>query len=115
MWIRPTVARTANMFMVLDVHRSWRKVKVTDRRAAEDYAELMRELVESIIPMPNTSGLCRIICRPTHANYCAAVLGSRPNFTPLAFARALPSLVPAMIRDRSNSAIPARNVSISRP
>ena len=50
LWIRPTVARTANMFMVLDVHRPWRKVKVTDRRAAEDYAELMRELVDVHYP-----------------------------------------------------------------
>ena len=41
---------TANMFMVLDVHRPWRKVKVTDRRAAEDYAELMRELVDVHYP-----------------------------------------------------------------
>jgi len=29
---------TANLFVVLDVHRPWRKVKVTERRAAEDYA-----------------------------------------------------------------------------
>ena len=38
------------MFMVLDVHRPWRKVKVTDRRAAGDYAELMRELVDVHYP-----------------------------------------------------------------
>ena len=36
--------------MVLDVHRPWRKDKVTDRRAAEDYAELMRELVDVHYP-----------------------------------------------------------------
>ena len=41
---------TANMFMALDVHRPWRKVKVTDRRAAGDYAELMRELVDVHYP-----------------------------------------------------------------
>jgi len=29
---------TFNLFVVLDVHRPWRKVKVTERRAAEDYA-----------------------------------------------------------------------------
>jgi DDE superfamily endonuclease len=35
-----------NLFVVLDVHRSWRKVKLTERRAAEDYAQYMRELVD---------------------------------------------------------------------
>jgi DDE superfamily endonuclease len=33
---------TANLFVVLDVHRPWRKVKVTERRAAEDYAHCIR-------------------------------------------------------------------------
>ena len=37
---------TVNLFVVLDVHRPWRKVKVTERRAAEDYAQCMRELVD---------------------------------------------------------------------
>ena len=37
---------TANLFIFLDVHRPWRKVKVTERRAAEDYAQCMRELVD---------------------------------------------------------------------
>ena len=35
---------TVNLFIFLDVHRPWRKVKVTDRRAAEDFAACMREL-----------------------------------------------------------------------
>ena len=35
---------TANLFVFLDAHNSWRKVKVTDRRAAEDFALCMREL-----------------------------------------------------------------------
>jgi len=34
---------TANLFIFLDAHRSWRKVKVTDRRTAEDFATCMRE------------------------------------------------------------------------
>jgi transposase len=42
--------RTANLFVFLDAHRSWRKVKVTDRRAAEDFAQCMRELVDSHFP-----------------------------------------------------------------
>jgi hypothetical protein len=33
---------TANLFVFLDAHRSWRKVKVTERRAAEDFAEHAR-------------------------------------------------------------------------
>src|SRR3954471_3076890 len=37
---------TVNLFVVLDVHRPWRKVKVTERRAAQDYAQCMRELVD---------------------------------------------------------------------
>jgi DDE superfamily endonuclease len=39
-----------NLFVVLDVHRPWRKVKVTERRAAEDYAQCMRELVDVHYP-----------------------------------------------------------------
>ena len=34
---------TANLFVFLDVHRSWRKVKVTERRAAEDFAACLRD------------------------------------------------------------------------
>src|SRR5262249_26589398 len=32
------------------VHRPWRKVKVTERRAAEDYAQCMRDLVDLHYP-----------------------------------------------------------------
>ena len=41
---------TVNLFVVLDVHRPWRKVKVTERRAAEDYAQCLRELVDVHYP-----------------------------------------------------------------
>jgi transposase len=41
---------TANVFMMLDVHRPWRKAKVTERRTAEDYAHCMRELVDVHYP-----------------------------------------------------------------
>src|SRR5262245_1270442 len=41
---------TANLFIFLDAHRSWRKVKVTERRAAEDFAECMRELSDVHFP-----------------------------------------------------------------
>src|SRR6478736_2478233 len=39
-----------NLFVLLDVHRPWRKVKVTERRAAEDYARCMRDLVDIHYP-----------------------------------------------------------------
>lgn len=41
---------TANLFIFLDAHRSWRKVKVTDRRAAQDFATCMRELSDVHFP-----------------------------------------------------------------
>ena len=41
---------TVNLFVCLDAHRPWRKVKVTERRAAEDYAQCMRELVDAHYP-----------------------------------------------------------------
>jgi hypothetical protein len=41
---------TVNVFVCIDVHRPWRKVKVTERRAAEDYAHCMRELVDVHYP-----------------------------------------------------------------
>src|SRR3954468_21906844 len=37
---------TVNLFVTFDPHRGWRNVKVTDRRAAVDYAHCMRELVD---------------------------------------------------------------------
>src|SRR6266850_4192765 len=41
---------TVNLFVVLDVNRPWRKVKVTERRTAKDYAQCMRELVDVHYP-----------------------------------------------------------------
>jgi len=41
---------TANLFIFLDIHRPWRKVKVTDRRTAEDFAVCMRELTDVHFP-----------------------------------------------------------------
>jgi transposase len=41
---------TANLFVFLDAHRSWRKVKVTERRAAEDFAACMRDLTDVHYP-----------------------------------------------------------------
>jgi transposase len=41
---------TANVFMKIDPHRRWRRAKVTDRRAAADFAVCMRELVDEDYP-----------------------------------------------------------------
>jgi transposase len=41
---------TANLFVFLDVNRSWRKVKVTQRRTAEDFARCMRDLTDVHYP-----------------------------------------------------------------
>ena len=41
---------TANLFVFLDAHRPWRRVKITERRAAEDYAQCMRDLVDIYYP-----------------------------------------------------------------
>ena len=41
---------TANLFIFLDVHRPWRKVKVTKSRTAVDFATCMRELVDVHFP-----------------------------------------------------------------
>ena len=41
---------TVNLFIFLDAHRPWRKVKVTDSRAAEDFAACMRELTDVHFP-----------------------------------------------------------------
>ena len=41
---------TANLFVFLDVHRPWRHVKVTDHRAALDFAGCMRDLIDEHFP-----------------------------------------------------------------
>jgi hypothetical protein len=47
----PSISSSAsNLFVCTDVNRPWRKVKVTERRAAEDYAQCMRERVDIHYP-----------------------------------------------------------------
>ena len=41
---------TVNLFVFLDAHRPWRKVKVTEHRTAWDFAQCMRELVDVHYP-----------------------------------------------------------------
>ena len=40
----------SNLFVAFDAHRAWRKVEVTERRTAVDYAHCMRELVDVHYP-----------------------------------------------------------------
>ena len=55
---------TVNLFVCIDVHRPWRKVKVTERRAAEDYAQCMRELVDVHYPDAACIRVVQTTCRP---------------------------------------------------
>src|SRR5215210_3994126 len=41
---------TVNLFVLLDAHRSWRKVTVSERRTAVDFAACMRDLVDVDFP-----------------------------------------------------------------
>jgi hypothetical protein len=41
---------TVNLFVFLDAHRPWRKVKVTDSRTAVDFAACMRDLTDVHYP-----------------------------------------------------------------
>jgi hypothetical protein len=41
---------TLNLFIVMDVSRPWRRIKVTERRTAQDYAVCVRELVDVAFP-----------------------------------------------------------------
>ena len=61
---------TVNLFVFLDAHRPWRKVKVTDRRAAEDFATCMRELTDVHFPAAERSGSCSTIYRRTRPARC---------------------------------------------
>jgi transposase len=67
---------TVNLFVLLDVHRPWRKVKVTERRAAEDYSQCMRDLVDIHYPDAEIIRSSRIIYRPTRPAPC--IKRSRP-------------------------------------
>ena len=45
---------TAHLFVILDAHRPWRRVKVTEQRTAEDFAACMRELADIDFPEAET-------------------------------------------------------------
>ena len=41
---------TTNLFLFLDAHKSWRHVKVTEQRTAQDFAACMRDLADTHYP-----------------------------------------------------------------
>jgi transposase len=45
---------TVNLFVALDAHRPWRKVTVSERRTAVDFAQCLRELVDVDFPHTDT-------------------------------------------------------------
>ena len=57
---------TANLFVFLDVHRPWRKVKVTERAAPQSTSpSACANSPTFTSPRPSASASCSIICRPT--------------------------------------------------
>jgi len=56
---------TANLFVFLDVHRPWRKVKVTDSRTAWTSPTACASSPMFIIPRPSGSASSSTICRRT--------------------------------------------------
>ena len=61
---------TVNLFVTFDPHRGWRNVKVTDRRAAVDYAQCMRELVDVHYPDAACIRVVQDVCRSINLGRC---------------------------------------------
>ncbi|WP_259341517.1 IS630 family transposase, partial [Ralstonia solanacearum] len=76
---------TANLFVFLDAHCSWRKVKVTERRTADDFAQCMRDLVDIHYPQ---------------APRIRVVLDNLSTHTPAALYQALPPVEARRILQR---------------
>ena len=51
----------ANIFMIFAPLEGWRRVRVTDRHAAADYAQISRNYPTCIFPTPNKSGWSKTI------------------------------------------------------
>ncbi|WP_432735070.1 IS630 family transposase [Ralstonia solanacearum] len=76
---------TANLFVFLDAHCNWRKVKVTERRTADDFAQCMRDLVDIHYPQ---------------APRIRVVLDNLSTHTPAALYQALPPVEARRILQR---------------
>ncbi len=66
---------TANLFIFLDAHRPWRKVKVTESRTAVDFATCMRELAD--IHYPRAKRI-RVVLDNLSTHSCAALYQAFP-------------------------------------
>jgi hypothetical protein len=60
---------TANPFIMVDAHRPWRHVKVTDQRTGQDFAACTRDLVDRHYPRAKR---IRVIF-PVHAHRGRAI------------------------------------------
>jgi DDE superfamily endonuclease len=67
---------TVNLFVFLDAHRPWRKVKATDQRTACDFAQCMRELVD--VDYPNAK-LIRVVLDNLSTHYAGALYEAFPT------------------------------------
>lgn len=61
---------TANLFAFLAVHEPWRHVKVTDHRTCADFAECMRDLVDTHYP---TASCIRVVMDNLSAHSASAL------------------------------------------
>jgi transposase len=66
---------TANLFVFLDVHRPWRKIKITESRAAVDFAACMRDLVDVHFP---EAGRIRVVLDNLSTHSAAALYQTFP-------------------------------------
>ena len=66
---------TANLFVFADTHRPWRKVKVTSRRTAADFAACMRELSDVHF---SEAGRIRVVLDNLSTHTPAALYSSLP-------------------------------------
>ena len=118
---------TANLFVFLDANRPWRKVKVTERRAAETSPPACANSPTSIIPRRSASGSCSTICRPIrparstrpsrptrHAGSCAGSSSTTSPSMPVGstWSRSRSASSPA---NASTAASTATRVSSPRP
>ncbi len=66
---------TANVFMFVDAHRPWRHAKVTEHRSNLDFAECMRDLVDTHYP---TTDLIKVVLDNLSTHTAAALYQAFP-------------------------------------
>ena len=66
---------TVNLFVFIDAHKSWRHVKVTDHRTAQDFAHCMRDLVDTHYP---DADRIRVVLDNLSTHSCGALYETFP-------------------------------------